>query len=248
MNHSEFIRETSGNKTVIVFIHGILGTPNHFDDMILKVPSNCSIFNVLLDGHGGSVDDFAKATMSDWKKQVKLILSKLCDKYDNVIITAHSMGALFAIRAAVNNPKVKALFLLAVPLKLLVKPIAIMTSLKVLFDKTDDNNPQVIAARKAYGIIPDKRLWKYVRWIPNYFSLFIEIRAIRKITMQIAVPCSIFQSRKDELVSGASIKYFDNIRQIECTVLNESSHFYYDEKDYSHLLYEFERFCEKYII
>ena len=51
--HKEFVSFKPDIKKAVLFIHGILGTPRHFDDFIPLVPAGYNIFNVLLDGHGG---------------------------------------------------------------------------------------------------------------------------------------------------------------------------------------------------
>lgn len=108
--HTEYIREAPDSKTAVLFIHGILGTPHHFHRLVEVVPEEWSVYNILLEGHGKTVDDFAGATMEQWKRQVHRLIIRLNRKYDNIIITAHSMGTLFAVEEAVKNPKVKSLF------------------------------------------------------------------------------------------------------------------------------------------
>ena len=44
----------------MLFVHGIVGTPRHFDFLIDVVPSTVSIYNILLDGHGYGVRDFSR--------------------------------------------------------------------------------------------------------------------------------------------------------------------------------------------
>ena len=44
----------------MLFVHGIVGTPRHFDFLIDVVPSTVSIYNMLLDGHGYGVRDFSR--------------------------------------------------------------------------------------------------------------------------------------------------------------------------------------------
>lgn len=109
--HLEYIREVPGSKTAVLFIHGILGTPNHFARLVDAVPDEWAVYNILLEGHGRTVEDFASATMEQWKTQVRCLVLKLSDEYDNIIVVAHSMGTLFAIEEAVRNPKIKKLFL-----------------------------------------------------------------------------------------------------------------------------------------
>jgi esterase/lipase len=84
VKHKEYIRHTSGN-TAVLFIHGFLGSPNHFRPFLELVPENFGIYNVLLHGHGRTVKDFSNASMKIWKEQVENIVLQLSEKYDKII-------------------------------------------------------------------------------------------------------------------------------------------------------------------
>ncbi|MBS6196628.1 MAG: alpha/beta hydrolase [Clostridiales bacterium] len=243
--HTEYIREIPGSKTVILFVHGILGTPDHFNRLITAVPENWSVYNILLEGHGKTTEDFAAATMEQWKMQVHRLILKLSKEYEKIMIAAHSMGTLFAIEEARRNPKVKALFLLNVPLKIWVKPGIIATAFKIIFDKVKPEDSVSEAVRRAYSIAPDRRLWKYTGWIPNYLALFSEIRETRKKINRIQTPCFVFQSKKDELVAVSSVKYFIQNPKIRWGMLKHSGHFYYEASDMEFMIQIFRRVCEK---
>ena len=97
MNHSEYIRVSEDNKTAILMIHGIAGTPDHFRDLVPLIPEGWSVYNILLEGHGKEVRDFGAASMKKWKAQVAARLEEIREKHDRIIIVTHSMGGLFAI-------------------------------------------------------------------------------------------------------------------------------------------------------
>lgn len=231
------------SNTAVLLIHGILGGPEHFADFIPRIPAQWSIFNILLDGHGKTVDDFAASSMDRWKQQVAATVSEMCEQYENLVVVAHSMGTLFAIDRAIQTPKIRALFLLAVPLRAGVKPAAVKNSLQITFNRLPPDSPRAKTTQRAYSITPDRRLWKYIRWIPNYWALLQEMWQTRDKISRLKTPCQVFQSGKDELVAASSARYFAASDAISCTVLPRSSHFYYDEEDYASLLYAFEAFC-----
>ena len=56
-----------GARTAILYIHGILGTPDHFRDFFPLV-SGCSQHSILLDGHGGNAGDFRKDQNGNMEK------------------------------------------------------------------------------------------------------------------------------------------------------------------------------------
>ena len=117
MPHRPYRRDVPGGKNAVLFLHGIVGTPDHFLPLLPLLPEDCACLSLLLAGHGGSAQDFAKASMAQWEDQVDSALSDLRARYENVVIVGHSMGCLLAIRAALADPcGLRALFLLAPPL------------------------------------------------------------------------------------------------------------------------------------
>lgn len=236
MAHKTYIRDVKGAKTAVLFIHGFLGSPEHFEKFISVLPEDVAVYNFLLKGHGGSVRDFAKASMKEWKKQVDDTLKQIFEKYRYVIIVGHSMGTLFAVEAANRyKNKVKQLFLLQTPLKIAVKPNAAINTLKSLFNLFPEDEIAK-AYKNAHSVKLNLRLWEYIGWIPRYLELFEEAKKARDEFSKLNTPCIIFQSAKDELVSIKSVKYIPQKDGIELNVLKNSAHFIYDEKEYSEIL------------
>ena len=97
MKHHEYIKVVDGGNTAVLMIHGIFGTPRHFDDIVDLVPQEWSVYNILLDGHGKGVKDFAHTSMDKWKQQVDKMMAELYDKYDNIYLIGHSMGTLLSL-------------------------------------------------------------------------------------------------------------------------------------------------------
>jgi len=235
MVHEEFVRIVPGAKRAVLFIHGIVGTPNHFRDLIPLVdlvPQEYSVYNLLLDGHGKTVDDFAKTSMRKWHEQVWGIFEQLSQTHDDVILVAHSMGTLFSIQLAIEHPeKVPFLFLLAIPLRPGIRFRTIRNLLKLVFGKLREDIPQEAATMKVCGVQTSRRLWKYLKWIPRYVELFREIYRTEKIIENLAVPCTAYQSQKDELVANRTRKILEKTGRITVHNLSQSSHFYYSPDD-----------------
>ncbi len=239
MEHKEYIRINDHADTAILFIHGIAGTPNHFREFVSFVPESFSVYNLLLDGHGKGVKDFSKASMQKWESQVTSVVEKLSLTHEKIYIVAHSMGALLAIEQAVKNEKISNLFLLAVPLRVSLKPKMFVNSFKVYFDKICPDDYEALAAKKCYGIDSDKNPFHYIGWIPRYLELFAKIRQTRKILNLVNTSCVVYQSRNDEMVSKKSIKYLEQNPCIHIKRLENSGHYYYDKLDWDFLISEF---------
>ena len=245
MKHEEFRRICSDADTAVLFIHGINGTPNHFRDFVELVPPECSVVNVLLDGHGAGVSDFANTSMGKWKTQVDREVEALLLHHEKLLIVGHSMGTLFAIRQAVKHPdRVRGLFLLAVPLKLSIKPRMLRSSMRVYLGRVREDDPWTQAAFNCYGIEPDRRFWRYIPWVGRYLELFREMGAVRKLLGVLQTPSLCYQSKLDELVALRSCRILRENSVAQVNVLENSGHYYYDEKDYARLLRDFSSFVE----
>ena len=241
MEHKEYVRICDNSNIVILFIHGIVGTPNHFNEFVSIVPESFSVYNLLLDGHGKSVKDFSKTSMKKWEAQVASVVDELSLTHEKIYIVAHSLGTLFAIDQAIKNKKVCKLFLLAVPLRLSIKPKMPINSLKVYFDKIRSDDYEALAAKKCYGIEKDKNPFHYIGWIPRFLELFTKIRQTRKVVNLLNITCLVYQSGNDEMVSRCSKKFFENKPNILVKELKKSGHYYYDKDDFDYLITEFNK-------
>ncbi len=240
MTHKQYIYDVPNGKTVVLFIHGIIGTPNHFKSFVDILPDDYAVYNLLLDGHGKTVKDFARSSMTKWKEQVNSTVKQLAERYENIIIVAHSMGTLLAINCGIEfSKKVKLLFLLNVPLKATLKLSTAVNSAKLALGLEKDNDMAIQNQKNACSIQLDKKLWQYAGWIPRYLELFKEIRATKKKISHIQNPCYAFHSKYDELVSKKSIKYLKVNKNINVKVLEGSGHFAYSNEDSHYMLEQF---------
>ena len=236
MDHSGYSRIIPSSDKAILFIHGIAGSPSHFRNLIPVIPSDWSIRNLLLSGHGMSVKDFSRSSMAVWKSQVSAEIDNLLVQHKRIYIVAHSMGTLFAIQEAINRPEdVSGLFLLAVPLRPRVKLSALLNCIRLTQGWVPPDHAGLIAMRDATSIQLDRRLWKYIGWIPRFAELLAEAGRVRKILPQLTVPAQAFQSANDELVSPVSNKYLERQPTVRITILPRSGHYSYPE-DELHLL------------
>ena len=230
MNHKEYVRLVPGAETAVLFLHGIVGTPRHFDErlpLVHLVPENCSVYNLLLPGHGGSVDAFSASTMEDWKRYVWKTFDKLASTHRHVILVGHSMGTLFAIQlAAEKGEKIPFLFLLASPICPKVGVSAVQHSVGLFPNPYGD--PKIHRAMSNSGSVTlTKKVWKYIPWIPNLLDLLTEARKTKQLLPKLQTKTIVFQSKFDELVSRRSESHLKQCPNAKITVLANSTHFYY---------------------
>ena len=232
MRHETQLRHVPGSKSAVLLVHGILGTPHQFDPLLPAIPEDLSFINLLLDGHGGTPEAFGKSSMKRWEAQVADTVNRLCRQYENVFIIAHSMGTLFAIDAAIAHPeKVKGLLLLSPPLKVSPKLRLIRYAYRIGFGFGDELDSELKLVRRAYSLETDRRLWKYIRWLPRYLELFSKIRSTRSRLPALRTPTAVFLCLDDEMVSVRSRRYVENHPACSLTFLSNSTHFSYGETD-----------------
>lgn len=249
MIHEEIIRIVPGADTAVLFIHGIAGTPNHFRDLIPLVdlvPEDWSLYDVRLPGHGGSVMDFGRSSMKKWRNYAKTVFDELSGQHDRVILVAHSMGTLFSIQMAVDNPeKVPNLFLIAVPMRPWPRLFGIKNLLKLPFGMLREDIPLEVATIRVCGVHATPYIWQYITWIPRILELFAEIYRTEKLLPRLSAPCIAWQSKKDELVSNFSASVLRKAGCTEVRELAESTHFYYSPEDQKVVRDAFAQIMEK---
>ena len=243
MTHETQIRTVPQSDTAVLLVHGILGTPHQFDPLLSAIPADVTMINLLLDGHGKQVEDFGRSSMQKWESQVAGVVENLSARHRNVLIVAHSMGTLFAIDAALAHPeKVKGLFLLSPPLCVGLKPRLFGNVLQVGLGFARADDAGAMAARHAYSMPPDRRVWKYLRWIPRYAELFRKIRATLAVLPQLTTPTRAFLCEDDEMVSLRTERFLLPHPAVEVSYLPQSTHFIYSEKDAAFLRASFTDF------
>lgn len=248
MKHQEYKRIVKNSKTAVLFIHGIIGSPHQFRDLIPLVPESFSIHNMLLPGHGGDTRSFGKASMKQWEDATEKALLSLAATCENIIVVGHSMGTLLAITLALKHPdKIKLLFLQAVPLFPMPRYQAFQVAHAILYKDESKYTKIEAQARDAYSITPDRDLTQYKGWYKRYIELFKKAREIRLRLGEITVPCIAIQSRQDELVSNRSEETLRNFDNILTYSLANSAHYIYSKEDKETMLWYFKEQMNKFI-
>lgn len=245
MDHIQQIREVPGAAYAVVFLHGILESPAQFADLMDSVPPYCSVYNLLLPGHGGDPQAFAGSGVEKWRSFVLDWISRLSGSHRRVVIAGHSMGALLAMEAAVRFPESMAgLFLMAVPLKIRVRPGGFSNAFRILRGRIREDDPIAPAVRRTFALDGYVPLRIAVRWIPRYLELFRMARQDRRIPESLECPVMVYQSGKDEFVGRSSAKYLKNVPHVTVRTAAHSRHFDYIPEERRELLACFREFLE----
>ncbi len=240
--HKAYKHIVAGAEKAVLFIHGIVGTPNHFSAFVQRIGADISVYNLLLDGHGREVKDFSKTSMRIWEQQVREAIDELAKTHKEVFVVAHSMGCLLAMAQAQSDSKITKMFFLAVPLRISLKPSVFVNSRKVYLDKIDPQDVMAVAAKQCCGINHCRNPFSYIGWIPRFVELKKKIKKTRKRIEDICVPCIAYQSVRDEMVSWKSSGILRKNPVITVVELENSTHFYYEADDFSKLLSDFDAF------
>lgn len=231
MVHQEQKIIRPGAKTAVLFVHGILGSPRQFRELVKLVPEEMSLWNLLLEGHGGGTRDFSRSSMKKWEAQVEAALGELCRSHQAVFIVGHSMGTLFAIEQAVKNEKVGELFLLACPIKLCLRPVMAKYGLQMYCGVKPAEGSPLADFYSRGGVALSKNPFAYLGWLPRFWELLGKIRQTRLLLPELKTPCRAFQSGKDELVSRKAPDYLREHAAMEVTVLPRSGHCSYPPEE-----------------
>lgn len=229
--HTPWTRLADGD-TAVLMVHGIIGTPRHFRFLEEVFPKEWSLYALRLDGHGGTVKEFGETSMKKWHAQVERELVALSERYRRVVLVGHSLGCLLCFEAARKYPeRVAAMIWLAAPLRIRLLPVAPWQAIRMVFDLVDPNDPFMMATKDAHGVKTDKRVWRYVRWLPRYVELFSLSRAVRRSITALETPCFVFHSARDEMVSRRTLKELARCDKIRVTELAHARHHYYPPED-----------------
>ena len=239
---NEYIRIVQGADTAILFVHGIIGTPNHFDRLIPLVPEHVSIYNMLIDGHGQGVLDFGRSSLKRWEASVHKVLDELSKTHEKIYIVGHSMGTLLTMHEALTNKKIAGAFMLAIPITIYLHPKMVPVSFRLVFDRIPPDNRYILDIFNCYGIDQDPNLLKYLTWIPRFIELSVLVHRTRKILPDFNIPCVAYQSAKDEVVFKSSINYLKKHSSITVKTLENSGHYHYPDDDLSYIISEFDAF------
>lgn len=243
--HKEYCFIKNSSEIAILFVHGIVESPNQFHDFIEALKHQYSVVNVLLPGHGKTGKDFARSSMKQWLDYVEAKVRELEKNHKTILIVGHSMGALLALEAAKNHPDtIKGLFLLAVPFYIKLSYRGAVNGLKIVFHRIHPSDTIAVAAKRDYSIGETSFLC-YFTWIPRYVELYWKARQVRLLVGDISFPFIVVQSKQDEFVQRKSKELVQKQKNITLYEVDKSGHFYYIEEERRNILTLFLQYVEK---
>lgn len=234
-HHLEYRYKAANSHTVVVFIHGILGSPLQFNYMIDKLEGVYCVENLLLPGHGGTVGQFAASSMLEWQAYVDDRVRRLERDYQNIFLVGHSMGCLLAVQTALSYPdKICGLFLLAAPLVIRVRSPYVRSLMVAALQKNNISQTAEAAERAQAAVnsnsVRTERSLVYLTALPRFLDLYLKSRKTRPQVGMLRFPMIVVQSEHDETVSIKSLRYFDEMPNVSILIAKDSGHFYYPKE------------------
>lgn len=229
--HKAYIKERPGTAKAVLMIHGICSTPRHFDWLVDLFDESWSVYNILLDGHGGSVQDFSRTSMKKWKAQTYRMLEQLSGQYESVLLIGFSLGTLLQLHALPAFPKVKGMLLLNTPMCPWVSGRMVKYSMTMLWGKVEEDDCHAYACSQDVSIRLSKNPFLYLGWLPRFAELLQLCAYGRKHGGDIRVPCYAYFGGRDELVSLRSKKYLEDNPNVTVRVFDSAGHFWFSPED-----------------
>ena len=194
------------SKRVVLFLHGIQGSPSQFDWLMEALSDDTDYINVLLPGHGDTLAMFRRHGRHDWEENIQALLDHILPVYEQINLVGHSMGCLLWLSAYRQHPERFHSFLaLSCPFALRPTLRYLRNNLLALYD-LPMNNVYIQAARKANSL-SSRNPFAYLFCLKPYSSLLSMIRSARKMDLQHVMNGFAYLGEKDEIVSPRSLHF-----------------------------------------
>ncbi|HEY4956214.1 MAG TPA: alpha/beta fold hydrolase, partial [Caldimonas sp.] len=94
-----------GGRAGVLLVHGLTGTPTEMRFVARGLhDAGFTVNAVQLAGHCGSADDLLATGWRDWYRSVEAAALELRAQVDHLFVAGLSMGALLALKLAVERP------------------------------------------------------------------------------------------------------------------------------------------------
>lgn len=229
---------------VILYIHGIMGSPLEFQRIAEALKDENIYFKaLLLPGHGSNGYDFARTRSNAWQTHVNQEISHLKNSYSKIILIGHSLGGLLALNAALQY-SVDGIILLNTPIKTRISIQQISMSLRVLLSSGKANDPMIHTYRETFSVdLSD--WWTMPLWIPRLLDINRIAGQTEKILHEVKVAVILFQSIHDETVNPKSAEILKRglcDYLISLTYLDKSTHAYFVNEEFHEIIKGIKRF------
>jgi len=222
-------------KLLVIFIHGFLGGPGQFDNLVRAVnEQGYAAQTLLLPGHGGHVFHFARHRGQEWQAAVDEALRLGLAQYEKVVLMGHSMGGLLSVNASRRVGPAHGLVLWETPLRLRMRLRGIGNDLAVALLPRRLHKPIARAYHEANNVRILTPLG-YLFTLPRMAELPRMMAAAERELVRLNGPVLLIQSGADEIVHPSSLQRFEKglqNAQVTRVVLHASWHAYFPDDEF----------------
>jgi len=214
-----------------LLVHGFTGTPQEMRFLGDRLHRHgYTVSGVRLAGHATSVDDLARATWQDWYGSAQSGIEQLRRETPQVVAVGQSMGALLALKLAVEYPQaIAGLVLLAPALELsnpwlrrigpalrLLLPLVKQRRRHLRRGERDVADLQARSESPSYRHVP----------LPALHQLLVLQKHVQGILSQVHQPALIIHSRQDHTCPPSNVALLERHLRgpIRSVLLEDSFH------------------------
>lgn len=200
---SAYFRKGEPGGRAVLLLHGLTASPTEvrpIADFLAERDAAPTVSCPLLPGHGTTPEDLRRTTPADWRRAVADGIASLCADRDGVAVIGVSMGAVLAAEAAIHDPRVRSLVMLAPVFDLPWARAAVLRAMRYV-------KPYVRKSRESLANHRAKGLFSYDRYpVESLLHLGAIGRSVRRELHRLAVPTLLAAGRLDRYVRWRSIE------------------------------------------
>lgn len=209
-----------------ILVHGFNGEPIDMTELAGHLETlGFSTENLLLPGHGTSIQDFAEHGWQDWYGAVHTAVVGALDRGERVVLIGHSMGASVSLSVAAHEPRVAGIVAMCPPVEL--HPLAHTTVPRLgRFVRYIPSWREDIRDRRGARARYPRNAYKWTA-VATLRSLMEALPALQEDLPSIECPALVICARNDHVVpvrDGLLAYQFIGSDDKELAVLRHSYH------------------------
>lgn len=233
-------------RSGVLLVHGLTGTPTEMRFVARGLhEAGFTVRAVQLAGHCGSNDDLVATGWRDWHRSVDVAASELGRQVDHLFVAGLSMGALLALKLAIDRPdEVDGVGLYGTTFRYdgwAIPAVARLSFMLPLACRLGLGRGRVFMETSPYGI-KDERIRRWVvgsmlagdsgaaglagnPW-PSLAEFVQLSRHVRRRLASVRAPCLVVHSSDDDVASLSNVEEIErHVRApIEKVLLDQSYH------------------------
>ena len=233
-------------RSGVLLIHGLTGTPTEMRFVARGLhEAGFTVRAVQLAGHCGSAADLVATGWRDWYRSVETAATELRQQVDHLFVAGLSMGALLALKLAIDRPReVDGVGLYGTTFRYdgwAIPPIAKLSFLLPLVCRLGLGRDRVFMETFPYGIKSERiRNWSVGSMLAGdsraaglpgnpwpSLAEFVQLsRHVRKRLGSVRAPCLVVHSTDDDIASLSNVAVVEAhvSAPVEKVLLDDSYH------------------------